>query len=372
MTAHLVLNFGAFWFLNAAVVYAAEDVSRQCDIYNGNWTPLRRESGVYHYDNSCPFIDQRQACIGKDTSFLEWEWQPNDCNLPLFDPWWFLDLLRNRSIAFIGDSLGRNQFESLSCLLAAAEQPQQTGANDDLVVTRRYPAHNVTTVLILSPFLVEHTPHTYSTHMGHKTVHLDIPDPDWHFQHRSFDVVYFASSGRWFLGSPKYAMKYTYSRYRQPSAGKVEVAFLPDANTPWYAMSRAFRTVKRSLKSQAVVLWKTYSPSHYTGGAWDSGGHCHRNRYPNNLTAAGVDLDPNVEPLEEVFGSLINERSLVTKLNVTHMAMPRNDAHPGDLNNIARKSSSAQDCVHWCLPGIPDVWNRFLLVEIGRRLREPA
>jgi hypothetical protein len=51
------------------------------------------------------------------------------------------------------------------------------------------------------------------------------------------------------------------------------------------------------------------------------------------------------------------------------MALPRSDAHPAALNNIAAKGAvAAQDCVHWCLPGIPDVWNRFLLVHLERKL----
>lgn len=57
---------------------------------------------VYPYDNSCPFIDERQTCRGKGKSFLDWEWQPSGCDLPLFDPSRFLELLRNRIMAFVG------------------------------------------------------------------------------------------------------------------------------------------------------------------------------------------------------------------------------------------------------------------------------
>jgi hypothetical protein len=41
-----------------------------------------------------------------------------------------------------------------------------------------------------------------------------------------------------------------------------------------------------------VFLWKTYSPSHYAGGTWDQGGHCHTNTYPSSQTD---DIDPNTE-----------------------------------------------------------------------------
>lgn len=39
----------------------------------------------------------------------------------------------------------------------------------------------------------------YSRNMGHKQVHLDIPDPDWHTHYKDFDVILFTASGRWYL-----------------------------------------------------------------------------------------------------------------------------------------------------------------------------
>lgn len=65
---------------------------------------------------------------------------------------------------------------------------------------------------------------------------------------------------------------------------------------------------------------------------------------------------------------LHGQQERVAIFNITYMAERRNDAHPGNLNNIAQKGSSAQDCVHWCLPGMPDIWNRFLMVHLERKL----
>eukprot|EP00873_Tetraselmis_striata_P007531 jgi/Tetstr1/427795/TSEL_017913.t1 len=339
-----------------------------CDVYAGSWRRVADDKRrAYPYDGGCPYIDQRQTCPGKDRSYLDWEWQPAGCALPFFDAPRFLGLLRNRVLAFVGDSLGRNQFESLSCLLAPAGEMVQTGKDSELHVKRHYPTYNATIELILSPYLVEHSPRTYSRNMGHKQVHLDIPDPDWHTHYKDFDVILFTASGRWFLGSAKFAMKYTQKKYRQPTGNKVQIMFHPPATTPWSAIRRAFKTVRRSLKTKGVFLWKTYSPSHYAGAPWDQGGHCHDNTYPSTRTD---DTDPNIQDLSEVMRDVA--RPGLSLFNVTHMASQRNDAHPGDLNNIAQRGSSAQDCVHWCLPGVPDVWNRFLLVQLERSLtRDP-
>lgn len=50
--------------------------------------------------------------------FLKWRWKPDGCELPLFDPVAFLEIVRGKSIAFVGDSLARNQMQSLICLLS--------------------------------------------------------------------------------------------------------------------------------------------------------------------------------------------------------------------------------------------------------------
>ena len=56
-----------------------------------------------------------------------------------------------------GDSLGRNQYESLLCLLSAADQPSVSeGENGS--ETSLFPAYNATVELILSPYLVESSP----------------------------------------------------------------------------------------------------------------------------------------------------------------------------------------------------------------------
>ena len=53
-----------------------------------------------------------------DSEFLKWRWKPTECELPPFDAVQFLGLVKGKSMAFVGDSVARNQMQSLLCLLA--------------------------------------------------------------------------------------------------------------------------------------------------------------------------------------------------------------------------------------------------------------
>lgn len=62
-------------------------------------------------------------------------------------------------------------------------------------------------------------------------------------------------------------------------------------------------------------------------------------------------------------------------LNVTQLSEYRKDGHPSIYRKqwdplteeqIANPSSYA-DCIHWCLPGVPDVWNELLYAYIFKQ-----
>ena len=75
----------------------------------------------YYTNLTCPFIDDLQNCMkfGKPSlEFMRWRWQPDGCDLPRFDAARFLEAMRGRSMAFVGDSLARNHVKSLLCILS--------------------------------------------------------------------------------------------------------------------------------------------------------------------------------------------------------------------------------------------------------------
>jgi hypothetical protein len=90
-----------------------------CDLTRGQWVP--DDEAPYYTNLTCPFIDDLQNCIkfGKPSlEFLRWRWQPDGCDLPRFDAARFLEAMRGKSMAFVGDSLARNHLKSLLCILS--------------------------------------------------------------------------------------------------------------------------------------------------------------------------------------------------------------------------------------------------------------
>lgn len=99
---------------------------RQCNMFTGNWVPAaaaEENTFLPYYTNATNcLIDDRQNCLkyGRpDRDFLKWRWKPDGCELPRFDGAQFLKIVKGKSMAFVGDSLSRNQIESLVCMLAS-------------------------------------------------------------------------------------------------------------------------------------------------------------------------------------------------------------------------------------------------------------
>uniref|UniRef100_A0A452Y700 Trichome birefringence-like N-terminal domain-containing protein n=1 Tax=Aegilops tauschii subsp. strangulata TaxID=200361 RepID=A0A452Y700_AEGTS len=91
----------------------------KCDLFNGEWLP--NPSGPAYTNSSCRFIDDHQNCMRNgrpDTGYLHWRWKPYECDLPPFDEIRFLGAMRNKAWGLIGDSILRNQVQSLICLLS--------------------------------------------------------------------------------------------------------------------------------------------------------------------------------------------------------------------------------------------------------------
>ncbi|XP_074334776.1 protein trichome birefringence-like isoform X2 [Apium graveolens] len=90
----------------------------KCDIFDGRW--VRDDTKPYYPAGSCPHIDTVFDCyLNKrpDSGFVKWRWQPNGCDIPSLNATDFLERLRGKKMVFVGDSLNRNMWESLVCML---------------------------------------------------------------------------------------------------------------------------------------------------------------------------------------------------------------------------------------------------------------
>lgn len=94
-------------------------VAEKCDIFTGEW--IADKSGPAYTDESCNVIESHQNCLRNgrpDSDYLFWRWRPLNCEVPRFNSERFLDLMRNKSWAFVGDSISRNHVQSLLCILS--------------------------------------------------------------------------------------------------------------------------------------------------------------------------------------------------------------------------------------------------------------
>ena len=94
-------------------------IAEKCDLFVGNW--VQDLSGPVYTNESCRVIEPHQNCMKNgrpDSGYLYWRWSPRDCVLPKFNPRKFLKFMRNKSMSFIGDSISRNQVQSLLCILS--------------------------------------------------------------------------------------------------------------------------------------------------------------------------------------------------------------------------------------------------------------
>lgn len=347
-------------------------VRTSCDYSNGKWDPT--ESGPLYNGTTCGTIKPGQNCMvfGRpDKDYLYWKWNPKECKLPRFDPKTFLELLKNKHMAFVGDSLARNQLESLLCLVATASNPNlfYTDGEDNKFRKWNFPSHNIYVSIYWSPFLVRGIEKTVENNFN--TLYLDSVDERWASDMDHIDILVL-SVGHWYLHP-------AYYYYGDSALGchycqnYTEIGFYDVFGK---ALNTTFQTVieRRGSdpgKSGISVVLTTFSPAHFEG-EWNQFGACSKIK-PYNETEKkleGMDLEMRRVELEQVnFAKLKAEKFgniRFEALDVTKLALLRPDGHPGPymnpfpfVNGIADRVPN--DCVHWCLPGAIDTWNEILL-----------
>lgn len=105
--------FSKFQFLTRLIL------AKVCDLSIGEWVP--NSAGPAYTNKTCNRIPQHNNCLKNgrpDRGYLYWRWKPRFCDLPPFDPVTFLDAMRHKSWAFIGDSIYQNHVHSLLCQLS--------------------------------------------------------------------------------------------------------------------------------------------------------------------------------------------------------------------------------------------------------------
>ncbi|KAL9325328.1 hypothetical protein ACSQ67_005973 [Phaseolus vulgaris] len=296
----------------------------ECDIFDGKW--VKDGSKLYYPLGSCPHIDRDFNCHQNgrpDGEYVKWRWQPYGCKIPSLNATDFLERLRGQRLVFVGDSLNRNMWESLVCILRES-------------IRNKKRDYNCSVDLVVSPFIVQES--TFKSKNGSfETLRLDLMD--------------------WTTTREDY--------YQEGNHVHARLKVL-DAYTR--ALTTWAKWVDRKINAnQTQVFFRGYSVTHFWGGQWNSGGQCHKETEPIFNETYLQKYPLKMRALESVIQQM---KTPVVYMNISRLTDYRKDGHPSVYRKGYKKSmdqnSTAlfEDCSHWCLPGVPDTWNELLYVSL--------
>ncbi|KAK4413055.1 protein trichome birefringence [Sesamum alatum] len=346
-----------------------------CDLFDGNW--VKDDSYPLYNPGSCSLIDEQFNCFlnGRpDNGYHKLKWKPKGCTLPRLDGSHMLELLRGKRLVFVGDSLNRNMWESMICILRNSVKDQnkvyeefgrhhfRTEASYSFV----FEDYKCTVEFFVAPFLVQEWEVAGKNGTTKETLRLDLISRSAD-KYKNADIIVF-NTGHWWTHEKTSTGKDYYQEGSHIYKDLNVLEAFRKALTTWGRWIDANINPMKSL-----VFFRGYSASHFSGGQWNSGGQCDNETEPIKNETYLTPYPQKMTVLEKVLRGM---KTQVTYLNVTRMTDYRKDGHPSiyrkqHLSDEERRSPlSFQDCSHWCLPGVPDAWNEILYAELLVKLNQ--
>ena len=312
-------------------------------------------------------VDPRQACLNKSAGsargWLRPAWRPRGgarCPLPSRSGPLACPALVNATLVVFGDSLARNLGEALACRLIDAGLGEAWVASVWGKIVVADPERQTNLLRVPSIYKLREDVEAQRALMASRSTA--------HGRAGALDVLV-VSTGSWWWRS----------YFNLSWVGRMQDA----AISHWHDFpggvdgARAFfdsevRQRLAALSSLAAagvrVYWRTWDVAH----ALELFGAPARNE-----SACWARTDELADELSARFArhSTLNafwapyevhvallraapDYPLVRILDVSLMSAARPDAHPASV------TGAGHDCLHWCLPGVPDVWAQILLADV--------
>ncbi|XP_076927988.1 protein trichome birefringence-like 3 [Bidens hawaiensis] len=344
----------------------------ECNVAKGKWVYNSSFEPLYT-DLSCPYLDRQVSCVknGKNnTDYRKWEWHLDGCILPRFDARLALNKIRGKRVMFIGDSLQRGQWQSFVCLVEfLIPKDQKSMRRGKVRSVFRIKDHNTTIEFYWAPFLIESNTDLKIIGDPKKRI-VKVDSIEKHAKHwAGVDVLLFNTYVWWMTG---YKLKSLWGSFANGEDGYEEL----EAPVSYRIALRTWANwIDSNIdQNKTRVFFTTMSPTHQRSADWDNKGgiKCYNETEP--VKKKGHWGSGSDKRMMSVVSSVMGKmRTPVTLINITQLSEYRVDAHSSVWTELGGKLLTDEekadplkfaDCIHWCLPGVPDTWNQIFLASL--------
>ncbi|GMN48376.1 hypothetical protein TIFTF001_017558 [Ficus carica] len=328
----------------------------KCNVFEGKWVP--DVTYPLYSASQCPFAERGFSCLAngrRDGGYTKWRWKPNNCDVPRLNARKVLEKLYGKRVVFVGDSLSRTQWESLICMLMSGVDDKRSvyEVNGNKITKQirflgvRFSTYNLRIDFYRSVFLVRPSSVPKRAPKRVKsTLRLDLMD-DISKEWIDSDVLVF-NSGHWWTPTKLFEMGSYFQVGKSLKLGMpINTAFRKALGT-WASWVETTVNTNRT-----SVFFRTFESSHWGGKKRNT---CKVTRHPWSKTN-GREKSSISDNIVKVIKQM---KVSVDLLHVTRMGAFRSDGHVGTWGD----NPSVPDCSHWCLPGVPDMWNEILLSRL--------